>query len=391
MTNKRAAMVVAGVMSGTSADGVDVALCRIGPGVDRGDPPRVNLIGHLGAAYPRAVRAEVLRVMEGEALPAAEMSRLNWRLGGIYAECVERTAAKFRVKVGLVGCHGQTVHHEAAGVRFLGARVRSTWQMGEAAVVAERMRCPVVSDFRPADLAAGGQGAPLVPMLDWCLFRDAKRDRVLLNLGGIANLTWLPAGCGLDEVKAFDTGPGNMAIDACMQRLYGRAFDKNGAVAAKGQRLDRVLEKLMRMSYLSALPPKSCGREEFGAAFVERFLTMCKGARKEDVIATATAFTAETICDAWERFCRPGEVGQAQMFVGGGGAKNATLMRMLAERFGGFGVRVAPMEKAGMDAQAKEGVAFALLAWLTWNGLAGNVPAATGAGRAVVLGKVSFG
>jgi len=384
-------MVVAGVMSGTSADGVDVAVCRIGPGAGKGDPPRMKLIGHLGTAYPKAVRAAVLRVMEGEALPAAELSRLNWRLGGIYADCVERATAKFGVKVGLVGCHGQTVHHEARGVRYLGAAVRSTWQMGEAAAVAERMRCPVVSDFRPADLAAGGQGAPLVPMLDWCLFRDAKKDRVLLNVGGIANLTWLPAGCRLDEVKAFDTGPGNMVIDACMQRLYGRAFDKNGAVAAKGQRLDAVLEKLTRIDYFSALPPKSCGREEFGAAFVERLLKMCKGVRMEDVIATAAAFTAETIRDAWERFCWPGEVGQAQMFVGGGGAKNSTLMRMLAEQLGGFGVRVAPLEKAGMDAQAKEAVAFALLAWLTWNGLAGNVPAATGAKRPVVLGKVSYG
>jgi anhydro-N-acetylmuramic acid kinase len=386
----KTAMVVAGVMSGTSADGVDVAVCRIGPGRGDGDPPRVKLIGHLGTAYPKAVRATVLRAMEGEALPA-EMSRLNWRLGEIYADCVERAAARFGVKIGLVGCHGQTVHHEAAGARYLGARVRSTWQIGESAVIAERLRCPVVSDFRPADLAAGGQGAPLVPMLDWCLFRDARKGRVLVNVGGIANLTWLQAGCGLDEVKAFDTGPGNMVIDACMQRLYGRMFDKGGATAAKGQRLDAVLEEAMRMSYFSALPPKSCGREEFGAEFVERLLTMCKGARKEDKIATATAFTAETIRDAWERFCWTGEVGQVQMFVGGGGAKNATLMRMLAEELGRFGARVAPLEKAGMDAQAKEGVAFALLAWLTWNGLAGNVPAATGAKRAAVLGKVSHG
>jgi len=388
MTNK---MVVAGVMSGTSADGVDVAVCRIGPAVRGGDPPRVKPIGHLGAAYPKAVREAVLRVMEGDALPAAEMSRLNWRLGGIYADCVERAAAKFGVKVGLVGCHGQTVHHEAKAVGYLGAPVRSTWQMGEAAVVAERLRCPVVSDFRPADLAAGGQGAPLVPMLDWCLFRDAKKDRVLLNLGGIANLTWLPAGCGLDEVKAFDTGPGNMAIDACMQRLYGRAFDKDGAIAARGRRIDAVLDKLIRAGYFSAPPPKSCGREEFGSAFVERFLKMCKGARSEDVIATATAFTAKSVCLSYERFCWLHGRRPTQMLVAGGGARNATLMRMLALRFAMFGVRVAPLEKAGMDAQAKEGVAFALLAWLTWNGMAGTVPAATGAKRAAVLGKVSFG
>src|SRR5208283_1490728 len=151
-------MVVAGVMSGTSADGVDVALCRIAPGAREGDSPRVRLIGLLETKYPRAVRAAVLRVMEGEAQTATEMSRLNWRLGDSYADCVEEAAEKFGVRVGLVGCHGQTVQHETRAVRSLGAAVRSTWQMGEAAVVAERMRCPVVSDFRPADVAAGGEG-----------------------------------------------------------------------------------------------------------------------------------------------------------------------------------------------------------------------------------------
>lgn len=384
-------MVVAGVMSGTSADGVDVAVCRIALGSRKGDPPRVKLIGHLETGYPKAVRTAVLRVMEGEAMPAAEMSRLNWRLGEIYAGCVEKAAAKFGVKVGLVGCHGQTVHHEVKGLRYLGVSVRSTWQMGEAATIAERLRCPVVSDFRPADLAAGGQGAPLVPMLDWCMFRDAKKDRVLLNLGGIANLTWLPAGCALGDVKAFDTGPGNMVIDACMQRLYGRAFDNDGAVAAKGTPLDGVLEKLAKMSYFSAPPPKSCGREEFGAVFVERLLTMCQGAPREDVLATATAFTVETLCDAFERFCLSDRRRPVQMLVAGGGVRNETLMRMLGVRSAKLGVRVAPLEQVGMAAQAKEGVAFALLAWLTWNGLPGNVLTATGAARAVVLGKVSHG
>ena len=377
-------MIVAGVMSGTSADGVDVAVCRIRPGLRKGAPPRVKLIGLLSTPYPKAVRAAVLRVMEGKALPAAEMSRLNWRLGEIYADCVERASAKFAVKVALVGCHGQTVHHEAVARRVLGAAVRSTWQMGEAAAIAERMHCPVVSDFRPADLAAGGQGAPLVPMLDWCLFRDAKRDRVLLNVGGIANLTWLPAGCGLDDVKAFDTGPGNMVIDGCMQRLYDDArLMRMEGLRARGRASEAVVKKVMAMRYFSAPPPKSFGREVFGAVFAERFLAMCKGARKEDVIATATALTAESVGLAFERFCWTGVKRPAHMLVGGGGARNATLMRMMASRFAKFGVRVAPLEKVGMAAQAKEGVAFALLAWLTWHGMAGNVPAATGAKRAL--------
>jgi anhydro-N-acetylmuramic acid kinase len=406
-------MIVAGVMSGTSADGVDVALCRIGPGAGKGDPPRVKLIGHLGTPYPKAVRAEVLRVMEGEALPAAQMSRLNWRVGGIYADCVDRTAAKFGVRVQLAGCHGQTVHHQATPLRFLGAPVRSTWQIGEAAVVAERLRCPVVSDFRPADLAAGGQGAPLVPMLDWCMFRDAKKTRVLQNLGGIGNLTALPAGCGVDRVLAFDTGPGNMVIDHCMQQLYGQAFDRDGAVARRGQALRKVVAKLMRERYFSALPPKSCGREQFGADFATRLIGMCRnqGGSDADCVATATALTAESILDAYRRFVRPhldasapgptssplsqkresGCPARLEFYAAGGGARNRTLMTSLRAGFAALGVEVRSMDELGVPAQAKEAVAFALLAWLTWNRLAGNVPAATGANRAVVLGKVSYG
>jgi len=293
---------------------------------------------------------------------------------------------KFGVRVGLVGCHGQTVHHEMRG------KLRSTWQMGEAAVVAERMRCPVVSDFRPADVAAGGEGAPLVPMLDYCLFRDAKVNRVLLNLGGIANLTAIPAGAGLDEVMAFDTGPGNMVVDHCMAILFGKRYDRGGATARRGRVLRSVVERVMREGYFAAVPPKSCGREQFGAGFAEPFVKMCKGARKEDVVATATALTAVSVVRAYKGFVRE-HLGEAktEVYVAGGGARNGTLMKMLREEFAAMGVRVRAMEELGLPAQAKEGVAFALLAWLTWNGRAGNVPAATGAKRAVVLGKVSLG
>lgn len=388
------AMVVAGMMSGTSADGVDVALCRIAQGAREGDWPRVRLIGLLETAYPKAVRAAVLRVMEGEAVTAAEMSRLNWRLGEIYAGCVEKAAEIFGVRVGLVGCHGQTVQHETRAVRALGAPVRSTWQMGEAAVVAERMRCPVVSDFRPADLAAGGEGAPLVPMLDYCLFRSAKVNRVLLNLGGIANLTAIPAGAGLDGVMAFDTGPGNMVVDHCVERIFGRAYDKNGAVARRGRVLREVVARVMREGYFAAAPPKSCGREEFGAGFAARLTGMCReaGGTDADVVATATALTAESVIAAYRGFVRAHlEAAKTEICVAGGGTRNGTLMAMLREGFEKLGVRVRAMEELGVPAQAKEGVAFALLAWLTWNGRAGNVPAATGAGRVVVLGKVSFG
>ncbi len=385
-------MVVAGVMSGTSADGVDVAVCRIREGRD--GEPRVKVLGHAGFRYPRAVREAVLRAMAGEAVVAAEFSRLSWRLGGLYADCVEKACAGLGVRPRLVGCHGQTVSHHAVAERYLGAEVRSTWQMGEAACVAERLRVPVVSDFRPADLAAGGQGAPLVPMLDWVMFRSGRVGRVLQNLGGIGNLTALPKGCGVEGLVAFDTGPGNMVIDHCMRSLYGREFDRGGAVARRGRVVPGVVERAMEGAYISALPPKSCGREEFGAAFGSRFVTMCReaGAGDADVVATATALTAASVVEAYRRFVRPVMgVGVVEYAVAGGGAKNGTLLRMLREGLEPCGVRVRAMEELGVAVEAKEAVAFALLAWLTWRGRVGNVVAATGAARGVRLGKVSFG
>jgi anhydro-N-acetylmuramic acid kinase len=276
--------------------------------------------------------------------------------------------------------------------------VRATWQIGEASVIAERLRCRVVSDFRPADLAAGGQGAPLVPMLDYCMFRSVKVSRVLQNLGGIANMTSIPAGAGVGGLLAFDSGPANMVIDFCMGELFGKAFDRGGVVARRGRVVTSVVEEVMREPYFSALPPKSCGREEFGATFGARFISRCKaaGANEADVMATATALTAASVVDAYGRFVWA-HVGQAaplapvEFVVAGGGAKNATLVRMLRDGLEPLGVRVRLMEELGVAAEAKEAVAFALMAWLTWHGLAGNVPAATGAQRAVVLGKVTRG
>ena len=417
-------MVVAGVMSGTSADGVDVAVCRISPAAGT---PRVKLLGHVGVAYPKGVRAAVLEAMDAKTISVAALARLNWRLGEVYADAVAKACAEFGVEtnavgslregrlrrdktaakrgllakpaLGLVGCHGQTLYHQGQAERYLGKALRATWQMGEAAVIAERLRVPVVSDFRPADLAAGGQGAPLVPMLDYVMFRSAKVSRVLLNLGGIGNLTAIPAKAGTDGVMAFDTGPGNMVIDGCMRRLYGREFDRGGVVARKGAVLQGVVDAVLKERYFSALPPKSCGREQFGEAFVSRFVTMCRKVggregRNEDVIATATALTAASIVNAYRRFVwgrleRAAPLSPVEFVAAGGGVKNAALMGMLKKQLEPLGVKVRSMEELGVPAQAKEGVAFALLAWLSWFGLPGNVPSATGAGRAVVLGKVS--
>jgi anhydro-N-acetylmuramic acid kinase len=394
-------MVVAGVMSGTSADGVDVAVCRISPASAKSRTPQIELLGHLGMAYPKEVRAAVLCAMDADATSVAELARLNWRLGEVYADAVENAQNTLGAKVELVGCHGQTVYHQGAAKEYLGKDVRATWQMGEAAVIAERLRLPVVSDFRPADVAAGGQGAPLVPMLDYCMFRSSEVSRVLLNVGGIANLTAIPADADIDGVMAFDTGPGNMVIDGCMRRLYEREFDENGAVARTGNVLKDVVEKILKEGYFSSLPPKSCGREQFGEVFVSRFIAMCRKAggredRDEDVMATATALTAASIVDAYRRFVW-GHVGQAaplspvEFVVAGGGTKNDSLMKILRDGLEPLKVKVRLMEELGVPAQAKEAVAFALLAWLSWNGLPGNVSAATGAKRAVVLGKVTHG
>ena len=385
-------MIVAGVMSGTSADGIDVAICRIGAG------GRVKLVGWTESRYPTAVRKAVLAAMNAEAMPVAEMSRLHWRLGALYADAVEAAAKSAGVRVELVGCHGQTIYHQAAASKYLGAPVRTTWQIGEASVIAERLRVPVVSDFRPADLAAGGQGAPLVPMLDVHLFGHTTRSRVLQNLGGIGNLTAIPAGGGAQDVMAFDTGPANMVIDGCMEQLYGKRFDRNGATGRKGRVLTDVVAAVLQEPYFAALPPKSCGREEFGTDFVTHFIARCRsvGGTDADVIATATALTVESIVDAYRRFVwahlgQKAPLARVDFCVAGGGARNGFLMEMLRDGFAPLGVKVQAIDALGLPPQAKEGVAFALLAWLTWHRQTGNVKAATGAMRDVVLGKVTYG
>ena len=390
-------MIIAGVMSGTSADGVDVAICRITEPRVAGGSPRITLLVHAGFAYPKAVRAAVMRAMNAEAISVAEMSRLNWRLGEVYADAVEKTVAMFGVKLDLVACHGQTIYHQGAAAMYAGGPVRATWQTGEASVIAERLRVPIVSDFRAADMAADGHAAPLVPMLDYMMFCDAKKSRVLLNLGGIANVTAMPAGASLEKVMAFDTGPSNMVIDRCMEELFKKRLDRNGATARRGGVLQGVVDSALKEKWFTVAPPKSCGREQFGEAFALRFIAECRGAGASDadVVATATAFTAQSVLDAYRKFVWP-HLGQAaplakmEMIVAGGGVRNATLMQMLQTGLEALGVKLRTMDEFGVPAQAKEAVAFALLGWLTWHGLPGNVPAATGAARPVVLGKLTL-
>ena len=407
-------MIVAGVMSGTSADGIDVALVRIAEPKARGRVApghTITLLGQMQFPYPSKVRASVLAAMNASTASVVDLARLNFLLGELYADAVLATQRRFRVKAALIGCHGQTLYHQGNAQSFLGRKISTTWQTGEGAVIAARVGVPVVSDFRPADLAAGGKGAPLVPYLDYLWFRDARIGRIAQNIGGIANLTAIPAGVRSEEVVAFDTGPGNMVIDAVTQELFGRAFDRDGKIAASGDVIEPVLARIMRRAFFRAKPPKTAGREEFGREFVAEFLRSCHGVRKEDVIATATALTARSIMDAVQQFVAAGVpkvkiptlshksrqgwgtqrcTSFQEMILSGGGARNATLVGMLAELLASLGIVVRFSDEFGLPSEAKEAVAFALLAYETWNRHPSNVPSATGAKRAAVLGKISY-
>jgi anhydro-N-acetylmuramic acid kinase len=388
-------MIVAGIMSGTSADGIDVAMVRIGAGKLS---PRLTLIAHEGFVFPAALRRAVLSAMNAASTSTAELARLNWRLGIAYAEAVSATIKRHPVKLDLIGCHGQTLYHQAQATRYAGRSFACTWQAGEAQVIAATLGIPVVSNFRPADILAGGQGAPLVPLLDYALFAHPSRGRVLQNIGGIANLTAIPAAAAFDAVIAFDTGPGNMIIDALALELFDKPFDRNGTIAAEGRVLAPALAGSLRNPYFQRKPPRTAGREQFGREYATKFLAACRrySSKPEDAIATATALTAETISGSYKEFVLKKMRGYSaalnpvDYIVSGGGARNHTLMTMLAQRLEPLGCALAASDDFGLPAEAKEAAAFALLAWRTWHHLPGNVPAATGAKRPAILGQVTY-
>jgi anhydro-N-acetylmuramic acid kinase len=383
-------MIVAGVMSGTSADGIDVAVVKIVPAKDK---PVLTLLAHEGFRYPPTLRSAVLAAMNARSTTTAELARLNWRLGIAYADAVKATVKHHHIHLDLIGCHGQTLYHQAIPAVYAGKKFACTWQAGEPALIAAETGVPVVSNFRPADMAAGGQGAPLVPMLDQCMFADKERNRVLQNIGGIANMTAMPAGASENEFIAFDTGPGNMVMDALAQKLFGQPYDRNGAIAAKGRVLDAVLSQMLRDTYFVLKPPKTTGREQYGREYAAKFLTACRRAsrRPEDALATATALTAESIAQSFTKFVLPKmKSAPIDYIVSGGGAHNRTLMNILAAQLKPLGFTLTTTEQFGMPAEAKESAAFALMAWLTWHHLPGNVSSATGAHRPAILGQISY-
>lgn len=383
MARAKKTMRVAGLMSGTSVDGVDVAIADI----ERG---KVCLIAFDVFAHKTALRREILSLCDPDLARVDHICHLNHVLGEVFAEAVIKLCGKTGIaleSIDLIGSHGQTIWHQPEGRRYRGKTIRSTLQIGEPSVIAQRTGITTVADFRPRDMAAGGQGAPLVPYADYVLFRDAKVSRAVQNIGGIANVTFLPRACKSEDILAFDTGPGNMVIDALVRLVTSgkRHFDRGGTMAAKGHVCESLLRQMLKYSFLRRKPPKSTGREEFGQTYCEWF---CGEAKKrmllpEDMIATITAFTSRTIADAYRRFLpeMPDE-----MILAGGGAHNRTLTRMLQGEMPA--VKMRTTDEFGIDVDAREAVAFAVLAWATMRGVANNVPSATGAAEPVVLGKI---
>ncbi|HET6844026.1 MAG TPA: anhydro-N-acetylmuramic acid kinase [Candidatus Angelobacter sp.] len=380
-------MIVAGVMSGTSADGIDVAMVRI---MGRGFDLRFELLGHEHFEYPTAVRNAVLKAMSAVNMRVADLARLNFLLGELYAEAV--LAAQRHTgtaKLQLIGCHGQTIYHQGVPAKYLGREIACTWQTGEASVIAAKLQVPVVSDFRPADMAVGGKGAPLVPFLDYVVFRHRRLGRIVQNLGGIANLTAIPANAKPEAVLAFDTGPGNMVMDQLAQELFSVSYDRDGEIAERGRVRKPLLEKWLKNSFFNDPPPKTAGREEFGQAYVKKLLRDCGRIAKEDLMATATALTARSIALALEKFVLP-KGKYRDYIVSGGGTSNKALVRMLSEETAGLSLKLQHCDDFGIPSQAKEAVAFALLAYQTWHKQPANIPSATGAARPAILGKISL-
>ncbi len=294
-----------GIMSGTSADGIDVALVRMAG-------RKASLENFAAFPFPQQVQKAILKLGEGRLVTTGEISQLNFLLGEIFANAALAACKKFRVapsQIEVIGSHGQTVFHQGTPAAFNGRRIASTLQIGEPSVIAVRTGITTVGDFRPADMAAGGQGAPLVPFVDFLLYRHPRIGRVALNIGGIANVTVIPAGASLEDVFAFDTGPGNMVIDALVRHFTrGRkGFDRNAEMAAQGKLLPGLLQTLLRDKYFSKLPPKTAGREQYGEAYLRALLSHreARRAKPEDVIRTATILTALSILDAFHHFISP--------------------------------------------------------------------------------------
>lgn len=387
---KKSCCIAIGLMSGTSADGIDaVAVELTGYGTDT----KVRQLGFVTVPFSDKARSRILSVAGGERIDSREICLLNFYLGKLHADACETVCRESGLKlsdIDFVGSHGQTVWHEPKAVSYLDAQVRATLQIGEPSVISERLGCPVVSDFRVRDMAAGGLGAPLVPYTEYLLYREKEKTVALQNIGGIGNITLLPANAGLSDILAFDTGPGNMVMDALATRMTGgkARYDAGGKLAASGKVSEELLTYLIEKDdFLRLPPPKTTGREYYGAAFVDALQAkgQALGLCDADILATATRYTAESIGIAVKNFC---PVRPDRLIVGGGGSRNPVLLGHIADVLPGC--EVLTNEDIGLDSDSKEAVAFAILANEALHGRCNNAPSATGAAHPVVMGKISF-
>ncbi|MBN2182283.1 MAG: anhydro-N-acetylmuramic acid kinase [Sedimentisphaerales bacterium] len=380
---KKKMLRVVGLMSGTSADGVDVAVIDI-------SDKSLELIAFNTFAYPAKLRKEIFMLFQPQTARLDNICHYNFVLGDMFAESVIKLCKIKNISldsIDLIGSHGQTIFHNPKGNRYAKKMVHSTLQIGEPSVIAQRTGITTIADFRPRDIAAGGQGAPLVPYADYFFFRDTKRYRAIQNIGGIANVTYLPANCTISDVFAFDTGPGNMIIDRLVNLISnGKSkYDRGGRIAAHGNINKSILKEMLKHPFLHKRPPKTTGREEFGLQYADLLYNKMKklSIPNEDMVTTATAFTSESIAKAYRRFLpsMPDEI-----ILCGGGSHNNTLVKMLKNRL--CKTIISFSDEFGISSDAKEAVSFAILAYATIKGTVNNVPNATGAYKAVILGKI---
>ena len=384
---------VVGLMSGTSVDGIDAALVEIG-GSDQA--PEVRLLAFEDRPWPEGVREQIFPLFRPETATVDKIGYMNFLMGEIYAQAVVSVVEKAGLTladIDLIGSHGQTIWHAPEPCEKDGFPVVFTVQIGEGSVIAARTGVPTVSDFRVADLAVGGQGAPLVPFSEYLLYRRSGKTILLQNIGGIGNMTVLPGDEGPEAVYAFDTGPGNMIIDAVVSALTGgeKTYDAGGAMAAQGKVDQNLLAVLQQDPYYTMPLPKTTGRERFGLQYVGKILDYGRehSLSDADLLATVTDLTAWSITDAYGRYVLPRRQA-TELVVGGGGSFNATLLGFLRERFAPYGVKVLTQEDLGWSSDAKEAVAFAIMADRCVREKPNVLPSVTGARQAAIMGKISL-
>ncbi len=382
---KKKNKLIVGLMSGTSADGIDAVLVKI---KGSGTTSTFRQLAFETYPYPNGFKKFLLSNSDAKTARLDDITRLDMLIASFFADAVKkivRKASKQMNEIDLIGSHGQTIHHLPINKKMFGRFVRSTMQIGNPSIIAKLTEVVTIGDFRVGDVAVGGSGAPLAPLFDFLMLRSNKFNRAVLNIGGIANITVLPRNCSINQVVAFDTGPGNMLIDRLMQKFYHQPFDKSGETASEGKILPSLLTWLIQHPYFQIKPPKSTGREMFGESFAKEIQTKTRKADNKDIITTITEFTALSIYESYLKFIRPKTKIQ-ELIVSGGGVHNFYVMNALKRYFDSVEIRTT--DEMNISSDAKEAICFALLANETITGNPGNIPGATGAKKQTILGTI---